>query len=108
MRRFKKLRARLTEQLVQLERRVSRIDSDLRRESNELDRDFEEQATVRQNDEVLDGLEREGREQIALVRAALDKIDAGTYGVCAKCGGEIAEERLEALPQAIHCIHCAS
>jgi YteA family regulatory protein len=40
------------------------------------------------------------------VEAALDKMADGTYGVCAKCGREIAPERLEALPWATHCIEC--
>lgn len=40
------------------------------------------------------------------VEAAFDKMADGTYGVCAKCGREIATERLEALPWATHCIEC--
>jgi YteA family regulatory protein len=40
------------------------------------------------------------------IEAALDKIAAGTYGVCEKCGEKIATERLEALPWATHCIDC--
>lgn len=40
------------------------------------------------------------------VEAALDKIAAGTYGVCEKCGGAIGGGRLEALPWATHCIDC--
>lgn len=35
---------------------------------------------------------------------ALANIDNGTYGVCEKCGKEIPEERLKALPTATHCI----
>ena len=38
------------------------------------------------------------------VRAALKRIDEGSYGVCALCGQPIAEKRLEALPWAAYCI----
>lgn len=40
------------------------------------------------------------------VDAALARIDAGTYGTCESCGGEIAAERLEALPTTTVCVAC--
>lgn len=40
------------------------------------------------------------------VDAALDRMDSGTYGQCQKCGQQIAEERLEALPATRLCIGC--
>jgi DnaK suppressor protein len=45
--------------------------------------------------------------QLALVEAALARIEAGTFGKCTRCGKPIAAERLEALPWAEHCIDCA-
>jgi RNA polymerase-binding transcription factor len=44
--------------------------------------------------------------QLALVDAALERIEAGTFGACARCGRPIAAERLEALPWAPRCIDC--
>ncbi|HET9261147.1 MAG TPA: TraR/DksA family transcriptional regulator [Acidimicrobiia bacterium] len=44
---------------------------------------------------------------IADIDRALAKIDAGSYGFCDSCGGEIAEARLEALPASSLCIDCA-
>jgi len=41
---------------------------------------------------------------IAAIDAALGRIDAGTYGMCAVCGAPISEERLEALPYATLCL----
>lgn len=38
------------------------------------------------------------------VRDALDKIDAGTYGVCEVSGKQIEKERLEANPAARTCL----
>lgn len=37
---------------------------------------------------------------------ALDKIKAGTYGICADCGGDISEKRLQLYPNAARCISC--
>jgi RNA polymerase-binding transcription factor DksA len=42
------------------------------------------------------------------VRAALEKFQGGTYGVCEGCGAQIAVARLEAQPAARFCIDCAS
>ena len=47
-------------------------------------------------------------QQLALVDAALARLDAGTFGTCQRCGREIAPARLEALPWAAHCIACQS
>jgi RNA polymerase-binding transcription factor len=46
------------------------------------------------------GLERTER--------ALAKLDEGTYGRCDVCGEEIAPKRLEAMPDAVTCVGCAS
>jgi RNA polymerase-binding transcription factor len=41
------------------------------------------------------------------VEAALERIDAGTFGVCGECGCKISRKRLEAIPYAPWCIDCA-
>ncbi len=45
---------------------------------------------------------------LAQVDDALAKMDAGTYGLCDRCGQPIADARLEALPYATLCIECQS
>lgn len=45
-------------------------------------------------------------QQLELVEAALERLDAGTYGTCLRCGRPIAPGRLEALPWAAYCIEC--
>jgi DnaK suppressor protein len=45
-------------------------------------------------------------ETLQRVREALVRLDAGEYGYCAECGGEIAEQRLRALPFAVRCRAC--
>ncbi len=48
------------------------------------------------------------RRRLVEVEAALGRLDAGTYGICERCGGAIAEGRLEALPATTRCVGCAS
>jgi RNA polymerase-binding transcription factor DksA len=47
-------------------------------------------------------------ETLAEIEDALRKMEQGTYGRCERCGGDIAEPRLEAMPAARLCISCAS
>lgn len=44
--------------------------------------------------------------QLASVRAALKRIEEGTYGICHRCGLEILPERLEYLPETPYCTAC--
>lgn len=62
-------------------------------------------------DEFMHGLNAtllENEEQLtADVRAALVRLDNGTFGVCENCNQAIAQERLAAMPFALHCVVCA-
>jgi RNA polymerase-binding transcription factor DksA len=49
-----------------------------------------------------------GLESVADIETALERIEAGTYGVCERCGGLIAIERLEAIPFARLCVICTA
>jgi DnaK suppressor protein len=40
------------------------------------------------------------------VRSAIDRIKAGSYGICMECEEEIAPKRLKAIPWAELCISC--
>jgi DnaK suppressor protein len=48
------------------------------------------------------------RQQRSAVLRGLHRIDDGTYGVCADCGGGVPEGRLEARPDAARCVACQS
>jgi DnaK suppressor protein len=41
------------------------------------------------------------------VREALARLETGTFGRCERCGRAITRVRLDAVPYARHCIHCA-
>ncbi|WP_243076568.1 TraR/DksA C4-type zinc finger protein [Microbacterium sp. SS28] len=48
------------------------------------------------------------RKVVEQITAALNRLDAGTYGGCTRCGRQITPARLEALPHAAACIDCQS
>ena len=43
-----------------------------------------------------------------LIENALERIEDGTYGTCAECGGRIPKTRLNAIPYTPYCVKCAS
>ena len=103
---YQSLRQQLRQRLAHLEGRLDTVEHDRRRDTNTLDPDWEEQATVRQNDEVLDELAEAERLQARAIRAALQRIEDGSYGQCVTCGEPIDPRRLEALPYATQCMAC--
>jgi RNA polymerase-binding transcription factor DksA len=97
-------RRSLEERLAELVDRVGRMESTLRDPGS---KDWQERATEVENDEVLERLSEAERGEIAAIRTALARIRDGSYSVCARCGGEIAPRRLEALPDTSLCVGCA-
>lgn len=100
-------RARLEGLAAELELRLMRIGAHERHEDGPPSQDFAEQATERENDDVIGALALDTRLQLGLVRKALARIDTGDYGVCSECGQPIPPARLAALPWAEHCVACA-
>ena len=49
----------------------------------------------------------QARAHLTEVTGALQRLDAGGYGRCERCGSAITPERLRARPTARTCIHCA-
>ena len=45
-------------------------------------------------------------DELAMIDAALARIEAGTYGECTDCGIDIPAQRLLASPEVSRCIHC--
>jgi len=68
---------------------------------DELDRI--QQASYR--DYAISSLERNSN-RLHEVRAALRRIDAGTFGICAGCEENINPKRLDAVPWASFCVVC--
>lgn len=98
--RLRKLREEMTT-------RIEAIETDLQHRETPVEKDFAEQATQAENNEVLDALDGEARATVFKIDSALARISEGSYGICQACGGAISAQRLEAIPYTILCIECA-
>jgi len=106
------LRTHLEADLARLEAEIAVIDAEDREtlseasgENNYRDH-MADQGSATFERELDMTLEENLRESLGEVRAALVRIDEGTYGTCARCGAVIPIERLEAVPTASLCIVC--
>ncbi|ANP54504.1 RNA polymerase-binding protein DksA [Streptomyces griseochromogenes] len=46
------------------------------------------------------------REMLIQTERALERLDAGTYGLCENCGNPIGKARMQAFPRATLCVEC--
>lgn len=67
---------------------------------------IEEEADEVQEYDNLVSLEHNLELKLKDVNLALEKMEADKYGVCEKCGKNIEEDRLEAVPEAKFCMKC--
>ena len=73
---------------------------------------------IEKSPDALDEVQRAGERELAIrnldresnllrnVRAALRRIDEGTFGVCMHCEDEISPKRVNAVPWTPYCITC--
>lgn len=108
MKEYAEVRDQLLNMLEELDDRLGKITNDVRHVDNPLSKDFSEQATEAENDEVIDAIGNATRAEVEKIRQAIVRIDAGTYGICQSCGEPIKKERLAAVPYATLCINCAA
>ncbi|MFT4008920.1 MAG: TraR/DksA C4-type zinc finger protein [Nocardioidaceae bacterium] len=107
---LRQVRAELASDLVRLEDELRQVESDLAG----LMRDAGDGAGNDQADIGSTTFERDhemslannARYMLAQAQHALDRIDAGTYGVCESCGEPIGKMRLMAFPRATLCLSC--
>jgi len=102
---FSKRRTVLESRLQELDVRLHQIDEELDSHNS---KDWEELATEREEDEVLEGMGLSGQAEIRMIKAALARMDAGEYGDCVDCGEVITSERLDVLPYTPFCRACAA
>ena len=104
------IRGRLEEEKAALERQLTEhgaqvVGSELEVQVS-VDEGFADsaQATAERSEllAIVDGLANMYSE----VSNALERIERGAYGKCERCGNEIPQERLEALPTASLCVAC--
>lgn len=92
----------------QILERLGRVEKHLRHTDKPLEADFAEQAIERANDQVLEALDENMRQEVLQIDHAINLMEQGKYGVCEFCQKMISEKRLEALPYTNLCINCAS
>ena len=68
--------------------------------------DRKDLSVARQQVDLEEAQERREIGELAQVRAALARLDAGCYGDCIDCGEAIPWARLSVQPQAVRCAGC--
>ena len=104
------VRAALDVDLARLAEEIAGAESDIA----DLLRDTGDGAGEDQADAGSNTFEREhemslaanSRDMYDQTARALERIDAGTYGVCEACGSPIGKRRLQAFPRATLCLAC--
>ncbi|TDX29217.1 TraR/DksA family transcriptional regulator [Rhodovulum visakhapatnamense] len=103
--------ATLQDRKRQLLKRLAELDGRLQDIEAELDthqsKDWGELAVEREEDEVLQGMGSSGLAKVRQIRAALARLEDGSYGFCVRCGDEISAERLDLVPATPFCRICA-
>jgi DnaK suppressor protein len=96
-------RARLLERIA--EQRgglVSRADM----AADHFDNSFQSRAQIRTERQTEFAMNEHETAELGDIEAAMERMDAGTYGQCTDCGVSIPPARLNAYPTAKRCIDC--
>ncbi len=101
-------REALHTRLATLTKREVALSKHLRGEDGRLGADSSDRAAFIEMDEVIEQLDDDARIEIVAIQAALERLQAGTYGECSGCGEDIAPKRLAVLPHTTHCVTCAA
>jgi RNA polymerase-binding protein DksA len=102
-----KYKQKLLDLREEYNRKIGAIDADVHHKNEPVEKDFAEQATQRENDDVLNALNEDAKHVVSQINSALHRIESGDYGICTECGAEISEGRLDIVPYAALCIKCA-
>lgn len=97
---MKNPKQRLTAELHEMLQREQVLQRHLRNLDGRTPEVREDWMHVVENDEVVEALDARTLRRIREIVAALDRIDAGTYGRSVQSGRPIEPERLEAIPWA--------
>lgn len=66
-----------------------------------------DQDTLQEDRDSAAQILAEASATVARIETAIERAEAGTYGVCERCGSAIPAERLAVLPDASTCVACA-
>ena len=93
-------KAQLEDRRAQLTARIDQIEAEF--DEHEA-KDWDEMATEREGDEVLEDLGLSAQQELRMIDAALQRIEEDEYGYCVTCGERISEERLDVVPATPFC-----
>ena len=100
-------RRQLVEILQKLGVKIEHMeDSVLRADSDPSPDEADEFSSDNYHQEFQLGLIENEGEILREIQDAVERVDAGTFGVCENCQKEIPSRRLEVLPYARHCVTC--
>ena len=107
---FSLYRERLLQERTQLLERiaeqrgglVSRADM----AADHFDNSFQSRAQIRTERQTEFAMNEHETAELGDIEAAMERMDAGTYGQCTDCGVSIPPARLNAYPTAKRCIDC--
>ncbi len=68
--------------------------------------DVSDLATISHNKELLLNFREGDFQRLKSIEEARQRLDSGRYGECVRCGEDIAEKRLKAVPWATLCVKC--
>jgi DnaK suppressor protein len=107
---FAGIRSRLEAERASLHEQIEALSSEnqIQQDDSGIGNHLADDATEVFTRERNIALSNNAQDLLAQVEAAVQRLDEGSYGICARCGREIATERLEALPSATLCITCQS
>ncbi len=98
-------RAELTEEIARMATEIQWIGDDQGDEGSAGNHMGDDGSNVSEA-ERLSTLSADMQDVLSQTESALERLDAGTYGLCQRCGQPIAAERLEAFPFVTYCIQC--
>lgn len=107
---FEQYRPLLHAELARTRASFAALDADSRsvsaaRDNSNVDDEHDpEGTTIAAELSQMSALARDARGRAEDIEAALARLDAGTYGVCAVCGQTIADGRLGARPWTPYCL----
>lgn len=70
------------------------------------DDEMADTATDTFEQELDEAVSRRFHDKLLALDAALKRLEIGEYGICMRCGREISEARLRAIPETPYCIDC--
>lgn len=100
-------RQKLLAMQAEYEERITKINDHILHPQDELNQHWDDQAIIVSQNEMRANLLVEAKENLLLVKEALQRIEQNQYGYCAECGEEISEQRLLSVPYATHCVQHA-